>query len=62
MMLAWGAPDHAAIVAAVLLAQLAAMRVLLRDPKGKAPWYNGTGVVLYVSGMLASAFALGSLA
>ncbi|MEO0678912.1 MAG: UbiA family prenyltransferase, partial [Pseudomonadota bacterium] len=62
LLLAWGAPVHAAIVAAVMLAQLAAMRVLLRDPKGKAPWYNGTGVVLYVSGMLASAFALGSLA
>lgn len=54
----WGAPFHAIGVAAVLMAQLAAMRVLFRDPKGKAPWYNGTGVVLYVSGMMISAFAL----
>ncbi|MEM6438168.1 MAG: chlorophyll synthase ChlG [Pseudomonadota bacterium] len=62
LLMSWGKPWHAAVVAGVLVAQVAAMRVLLRDPKGKAPWYNGTGVVLYVSGMLASAFALGSLA
>jgi chlorophyll synthase len=42
--------------------QIAAMRVLFRDPKGKAPWYNGTGVVLYVTGMMISAFALRGLA
>jgi chlorophyll synthase len=54
----WGKPWHALAVLAVLLAQMAAMRVLLRDPKGKAPWYNGTGVVLYVAGMMVSAFAL----
>ena len=34
------------------------MRVLLRDPKGKAPWYNATGVTLYVAGMMVAAFAL----
>ena len=38
------------------------LRVLFRDPKGKAPWYNGTGVVLYVTGMMISAFALRGLA
>ncbi|MEM6939724.1 MAG: chlorophyll synthase ChlG [Pseudomonadota bacterium] len=54
----WGAPWHAATIACLLLAQLAAMRVLLRDPKGRAPWYNGTGVLLYVSGMMVAAFAL----
>jgi chlorophyll/bacteriochlorophyll a synthase len=54
----WDKPWHAAGVTAVLLAQLAAMRVLLRDPKAKAPWYNGTGIVLYISGMMISAFAL----
>ncbi|MES2664565.1 MAG: chlorophyll synthase ChlG [Pseudomonadota bacterium] len=54
----WGAPYHALAVALLLLAQGAAMRVLFRDPKGKAPWYNGTGVVLYVAGMMISAFAL----
>ena len=54
----WDKPFHAAGVSAVLVAQLAAMRVMLRDPKAKAPWYNGTGVVLYISGMMIAAFAL----
>lgn len=57
----WDHPLHAAIITASLLAQCAAMRVLLRDPKGKAPWYNGVGVLLYVSGMMVAAFALSSI-
>ncbi|MBV0914189.1 chlorophyll synthase ChlG [Anianabacter salinae] len=57
----WDRPLHALAVIALVLAQLAAMRVLLRDPKAKAPWYNGTGVVLYVAGMMVSAFAIRSL-
>ena len=61
LLFAWGAPIHAAIVAASLLAQFAAMRVMLRDPKAKAPWYNGTGVLLYVLGMLTAAFALAGI-
>ena len=40
------------------MAQLLAMRVLLRDPRGRAPWYNGTGVTLYVAGMMVAALAL----
>jgi chlorophyll/bacteriochlorophyll a synthase len=62
MLVIFQAPLHALGVFAVLLAQIAAMRVLMRDPKGKAPWYNGTGVVLYVAGMMISAFALRGLA
>ena len=58
LLVAWGKPIFALGVAGVVLAQFAAMRVLLRDPKGKAPWYNGTGIVLYVSGMMIAAFAL----
>jgi chlorophyll synthase len=42
-------------------AQLLLMRRLLSDPRKLAPWYNGTGVTLYVSGMLVSAFALKGL-
>jgi chlorophyll synthase len=38
------------------------MRRLLADPRGRAPWYNGTGVSLYVAGMLVSAFALKGIA
>ena len=58
LLLLWAKPLHAAAIAALLLAQIAAMRVLLRDPKGRAPWYNGTGVTLYVSGMMVAAFAI----
>ena len=61
LLVIWGKPWHALAVTALLLAQLAAMRVLFRDPKGKAPWYNGTGVVMYVTGMMISAFALRGL-
>jgi chlorophyll synthase len=31
---------------------------LLKDPRERAPWYNATGVSLYVAGMLISAFAV----
>ena len=62
MLVIFDKPLHALGVFAVLLVQIAAMRVLFRDPKGKAPWYNGTGVVLYVTGMMISAFALRGLA
>jgi chlorophyll synthase len=58
LLAAWGTPAHAILVAALLLAQCALMIRLLRDPRGLAPWYNGTGILLYVLGMLASAFAL----
>ena len=27
-------------------------------PKGRAPWYNGTGVMLYITGMMVTAFAI----
>ncbi|MFW2542931.1 chlorophyll synthase ChlG [Primorskyibacter sp. 2E107] len=54
----WGAPLFALAISALLLGQIWAMRVLLSDPKGRAPWYNGTGVLMYVSGMMIAAFAL----
>ncbi len=62
LLILWERPNHAAIIGVTLIAQFAAMRVLLRDPKGKAPWYNGTGISLYVSGMMVAAFALRGLA
>lgn len=57
----WDRPFHAAAIMAVLALQLWAMRVLLTDPKGRAPWYNGTGVTLYVGGMMIAAFAIRTL-
>ena len=62
LLLSWGKPLHALGILAVLIGQGAAMRVMLRDPKGRAPWYNGTGVLLYISGMMIAAFALRGLA
>ena len=61
LLVTWDRPLHAAAILAVLIGQLAAMRVLLRDPRAKAPWYNGVGVTLYVSGMLITAFAIRTL-
>ena len=61
LLLIWGKPWHALAVTVLLLAQMAAMKRLFRDPKKYAPWYNGTGIVFYVSGMMISAFALRSL-
>lgn len=58
MLFVWGRPWHGLAVAAVLILQFAAMRTLLKDPRAKAPWYNATGVTLYVTGMMITAFAL----
>lgn len=55
------APVHGAALLAVIAAQIALMPTLLRDPRGKAPWYNATGVTLFVSGMMVAAFAVRSL-
>jgi chlorophyll synthase len=62
LLVAWGRPVHAGIVAFGLLLQLGFMVRLLKDPKGLAPWYNGTGVTAYVLGMLVSALAVRGLA
>tara|TARA_R110000787_G_scaffold54064_4_gene126062 strand:+ start:117 stop:1016 length:900 start_codon:yes stop_codon:yes gene_type:complete len=62
LMVFWDKPIYGAAIALVLIGQLWAMTVLLRDPKARAPWYNGTGVTLYVSGMMIAAFALRALA
>jgi chlorophyll synthase len=58
LLFGWGAAWQGAAVLLLLLAQLALMARLLRDPRALAPWYNATGVTLYVLGMLVCAFAL----
>jgi chlorophyll synthase len=50
----WAIALHATLIAA----QLPLMRRLLTDPRALAPWYNATGILLYVLGMLVSAFGL----
>jgi chlorophyll synthase len=57
----WQRPLYAGFVAVSIAAQFALMPRLLKNPRAQAPWYNGTGVVLYVLGMLVSAFALRSI-
>ena len=57
----WGRPVHAILVSLLLFWQIRAMGTLLADPKGKAPWYNATGIAMYVSGMMITAFAVRTL-
>jgi len=61
LLLHWGAPIAATVVGTLLAAQIALMTKLLADPKGRAPWYNGTGVTLFVLGMMVTAVALRGL-
>ncbi len=61
LLFAWGQTWHACAVTAALVIQLALMRRLLADPRGRAPWYNATGTTLYVLGMLVTAFAIAGL-
>lgn len=61
MLIVWQLPLHAAAVIVMLAVQIALMRRLLQKPRELAPWYNATGVSLYVLGMLVTAFAIGSL-
>jgi chlorophyll/bacteriochlorophyll a synthase len=61
LLFAWDRPMHAAIVIVLILAQLAAMVRLLKRPRELAPWYNGTGVLGSVLGMMVSAVAVSTL-
>ena len=59
LLVRWGLTPFALAVSGVVVAQCLAMRKLLQDPKQFAPWYNATGVSLYVLGMMAVAIGLG---
>ena len=58
LLLNWNRPIYGAVVALSLALQILCMVRLVKDPKKYAPWYNGTGVTLYVLGMLASTIAI----
>jgi chlorophyll synthase len=60
LLLSWGRPFHAAAVGVSLAVQCGLMVRLLRDPRKFAPWFNATGTLLYVLGMLVSGFAVGA--
>jgi chlorophyll synthase len=61
MLFIWGKGWHAAAVLALLAAQVLMMRRFLASPVERAVWFSAFGVMLYVTGMLISAFALRSL-
>jgi chlorophyll synthase len=62
LLMLWGRGPQAIAVGMLLGIQLLLMRRLLTNPAKLAPWYNGTGVTLYVIGMLVTAFALKGIA
>lgn len=57
-----GAEYFAAGVGVVVIAQLLLMPRLLSDPRRYTPWYNATGITLFVLGMLIAALAVGPFA
>ncbi len=61
LLLFWGRPYHAAAIVILLALQALFMVRLLARPRELAPWYNATGVLCYVLGMLVSAFAVRDL-
>ncbi len=61
LMFLWDRPWYGVAITLLLMAQSAAMIVLMTDPRGRAPWYNATGVSLYVTGMMVTAFAIRGL-
>lgn len=61
LLLAWGKALFAAVILGLVIGQTLLMRRLLRDPEKYAPWYNATGILLYVLGMMVSAFAIRDL-
>lgn len=61
LLMSWGRPAHAAGVAGLLAAQGLLMARFLADVRGRALWYSGFGVPLFVAGMMVSAFALRGL-
>jgi len=54
----WGHATQAVIVTVLLVVQGVLMVRLLKRPAELAPWYNATGITLYVLGMMVSAVAL----
>ncbi|MEP6781672.1 MAG: chlorophyll synthase ChlG [Gemmatimonadaceae bacterium] len=61
LLVAWHRPWFAFSIAILAAVQLPLMKHMLNMPKERAMWYNGTGVTLYVAGMMVSAFAVRSL-
>jgi chlorophyll synthase len=61
LLFAWGQPGHGLAIFVLLMLQLVMMDHFLADVCGRALWYSGFGVPLFVAGMMVSAFALRDL-
>jgi len=57
----WGKPLHATAVGLIVAVQVAMMARFLRDPVERALWLSAFGVMVYVTGMMISAFAVRGL-
>lgn len=55
---AWGLTTFSIFVLLLLIGQIFTMRRLLSDPEKFSPWYNSTGVLMFVSGMMVCALGL----
>lgn len=60
LLVQWHQPGHAVAIAMLVLLQLVLMDRFLQDVSGRALWYSGFGVPVFVGGMMISAFALRS--
>ena len=54
----WESPFFALGVMALIVGQAALVPRLLASPEERAPWFNGTATLMFVLGMLVSAFAV----
>jgi chlorophyll synthase len=61
LLLAWDRPFYAIAIIVLSVMQVFFMAHFLKSPRERAPWYNGTGISAYVTGMLISAFALAAI-
>ena len=55
----WNMIIFSLIIATAIIIQMMAMLRLLKNPRRFAPWYNQTGITIYVLGMMVSAVGLG---
>ncbi len=61
LLIAWNLNSYASVLSINLLIQIFTMSRLLTDPEKLAPWYNKTGVTLFVLGMMLSALGISSI-
>ena len=57
----FGAFIESSLIGLLTISQIILMRKLIKNPVKMAPWYNATGVALYVIGMMIAAMALRGL-